>query len=99
MDAAQFTLAAVLVRVAFRRPPRGDHFGLPVPADWRQAACVVGMAGAVAFGWLVYGTGWLPFGASLVVAFAAFAASGLCESLAACGWSPRTIHHHEPVRP
>ncbi len=80
MDAAQFTLLAVLVRVVIRPPPRGHHFGLPAPIDWgRVAAAAVGVAGAVSGGWLAYGPGWLPFGASLAVAFAA---GGTCEWLA-----------------
>ena len=90
VDASQFTLLAVLIRVVFRKPPRGRvvfrrrpmgaHFGLPVPIDWaRVAAAAVGVTGAVAGGWLAYGPGWLPFGACLVVAFAAGEA---CERLA-----------------
>jgi hypothetical protein len=72
VDATQFTVLAVLVRMVFRHRPVGDYFGLPVPTDWgRVSAAAVGVAGAVAGGWLVYGPGWLPFGASLVVAYLA----------------------------
>jgi hypothetical protein len=79
MDAARFTLLALLVRVVFRRHPLGDHFGLPVPTDWRRvAAAAVGVAGAVAGGWLLYGPGLLPFAASLP---GAFAAGAVCERL------------------
>jgi hypothetical protein len=80
LDAAQFTVLAALVRVVFGHRPMGDHFGLPVPIDWRRAAtAAVGVAGAVAGGWLAYGPGLLPSGASLVVAFVA---GGVCERLA-----------------
>jgi hypothetical protein len=78
VEAAQFTLLVVLVRVVFRRPRIGDHFGHPRPIDWPGvAAATVGVAGAVAGAWLVYGL--LPWWASLAVGFVAGAA---CERLA-----------------
>ena len=80
MEEVQFTLLVALVRVVFRRPAMGDHFGLHRPIDWPGvAAAAVGVAGAVAGGWLVYGPGLLPWWASLAVGFVAGAA---CERLA-----------------
>ena len=79
LDAAQFTVLAALVRMVFRRSV-GDRCGVPVPTNWGPvSAAAVGIAGGVACGWLVYGPGLLPFGASLVVAFTA---GGVCERLA-----------------
>jgi hypothetical protein len=96
LDAARFTVLAVLVRVVFGHRLIGDHFGLPVPIDWRRvSAAAVGVAGAVACGWLVYGPRLLPFGASLVVAFVA---GGVCERLAE-RWCDRAEPVAAPDRP
>lgn len=83
MGGAEFIVFAALVRVVFRRPPLGDNYGLSVPINWRRVAVATGgILGAVVGGWLVYGPGWLPWWASLAVAFAAGAA---CEWLADWG--------------
>ena len=63
VDAAQFTILAVVARIVFLcfvgRPLRP-----PPPRSTRARVCAAtaGVAGAVAGGWLAYGPGWLPFG-------------------------------------
>jgi hypothetical protein len=80
VSGAQFTVFVILVRVLYRQRPLGDHFGHPPPTDWPGVAvAAVGVVGAVAGGWAVYGPGWLPWWAALAVAFVA---GGVVERLA-----------------